>query len=95
MRPLSILIADDHVLVRSGLKALLSQLPNVSVIAEAGDGPEALRLMEKVRPDIALLDISMPGLNGIDVTMRAVESAPGHALLFFRCMPTGNMSSML
>lgn len=76
MKPVRILIADDHALVRSGLKALLCQLTGVAVIAEAGDGLEALRLIREIKPEIALLDISMPGLNGIDVTMRASKACP-------------------
>jgi len=76
MKPVRILIADDHALVRSGLKVLLCQLKDVAVIAEAGDGPEALRLIREIKPDVALLDISMPGLNGIDVTIRASKACP-------------------
>ena len=68
MAPLRVLLADDHELVRSGLRALLELLEGVEVIGEAGDGTEALRLIEKLRPNIVLMDISMPGLSGLDVT---------------------------
>ncbi len=81
MTLLRLLIADDHLLVRSGLKALLSQTDNVTVVGETGDGHEALRLIETIRPDIALLDISMPGLNGIEVTKRASKAAPGTRII--------------
>jgi DNA-binding NarL/FixJ family response regulator len=76
MKQLRLIIADDHLLVRSGLKALLSQIMNVTVAGEAADGHEALRLIGELRPDIALLDISMPGLNGIDVAFRATKDVP-------------------
>ena len=69
-RPISVLLADDHVLVRAGIRALLRTLGDVDVVAEAGDGLEALRLVEAHRPDVALLDVMMPGLNGLDVAAR-------------------------
>ena len=66
MSALRILLADDHALVRAGMKALLSELPGFEVVAEAGDGLEALELIRRQKPDIALVDISMPGMNGLD-----------------------------
>lgn len=60
-----ILIADDHALVRSGIRLLLESLENVEVVAETGDGLEALALIDSHRPDILLLDITLPGLNGL------------------------------
>lgn len=74
--PLRLLLADDHALVRAGLRALLSGLPGVEVVAEAGDGREALRLVREQKPDIALIDISMPGLNGLDVAARITHDRP-------------------
>jgi two-component system response regulator NreC len=62
-----ILLADDHAIVRRGLKSLLESTPDLTVIAEAGDGKEALRLAAEHHPDLAVLDIAMPLLNGIDV----------------------------
>jgi DNA-binding NarL/FixJ family response regulator len=72
-----IVLADDHHLVRRGIRALLEALPNVRVVGEAGDGREALELIERHRPDIALIDISMPGLNGLEVAERTARSSPG------------------
>jgi DNA-binding NarL/FixJ family response regulator len=60
-----ILIADDHALVRSGIRLLIESLEGFEVVAEAGDGLEALELIESHRPDILLLDITLPGLNGL------------------------------
>jgi DNA-binding NarL/FixJ family response regulator len=60
-----VLLADDHRLVRAGLRALLDATPNVEVVAEAADGEEALRLVQQLDPDVALLDIAMPKLSGL------------------------------
>jgi DNA-binding NarL/FixJ family response regulator len=76
MSSLRLLLADDHALVRAGMRALLNELPGVEVVAETGDGREALRLVREKRPDIALIDISMPGLNGLEVAMRIVHDHP-------------------
>jgi DNA-binding NarL/FixJ family response regulator len=67
MDPIKILLADDHTLVRQGLKLLLDGQPGLRVIGEASDGTEALRLVEILRPDVTVLDIMMPLLNGIEV----------------------------
>ncbi len=66
MSPVRILIADDHAIIRSGLRALLSHEPGFEVVAEAADGREAVELAERELPHIALLDISMPTLNGLE-----------------------------
>lgn len=73
---LRLILADDHALVRAGLSALLSELPGVEVVGEAGDGREVLRLVRERKPDIALIDISMPGLNGLDVAARIAHDQP-------------------
>ena len=74
--PLRLVLADDHALVRAGMLALLGELPGVTVVAETGDGREALRLIRERKPDIALLDISMPGLNGLEVAARVTQEHP-------------------
>jgi NarL family two-component system response regulator LiaR len=65
-----VLVVDDHTLVRAGICGLLQSLGGVDVIGEAGDGHEALRLADQLRPDVVLLDIGMSGLNGLDVAAR-------------------------
>jgi DNA-binding NarL/FixJ family response regulator len=72
MNPIRVLLADDHTLVRAGIRSLLEGLENVEVVGEAGDGQEAVRLAEALRPDVVLLDVGMPGLNGLDVAARLV-----------------------
>jgi DNA-binding NarL/FixJ family response regulator len=76
MSALRILLADDHALVRAGMRALLGEVPGFEVVAETGDGREALQLTRERRPDIALLDISMPGLNGLEVVARIAHDHP-------------------
>jgi DNA-binding NarL/FixJ family response regulator len=76
LRRVSILIADDHPVVRRGLKALLETRPGWRVVAEAKSGREALQKAKDVRPDVAILDISMPGLNGLDTTALIRQSSP-------------------
>lgn len=74
MRRISVLIADDHAVVRAGFVALLRPQADLEVVAEASNGEEALRLIETHRPDVALLDISMPQMTGIEVA-RAIRDA--------------------
>ncbi|MCS7061448.1 MAG: response regulator transcription factor [Anaerolineae bacterium] len=76
IRPVRILLAEDHTLVRAGIRALLQSLPGVEVIAEAGDGREALRLAEIHRPDIVFMDIAMSGMNGLEATTRIARDLP-------------------
>lgn len=66
MDKISIVIADDHAVLRSGLKALLNCYPQFDVVGEAGDGLEALKMVEELKPDVLILDLSMPGMNGVD-----------------------------
>jgi DNA-binding NarL/FixJ family response regulator len=76
MRPLRLLLADDHVLVRAGLRALLDAMAEVTVVAEADNGEEAVALALQHRPDVALLDITMPGINGLQAAERILAQLP-------------------
>lgn len=76
MKRIRLLIADDHVLVRAGIRALVEKHPNMEVVAEASNGREALVLLRKHQPDVALLDISMPELNGLEVIRELTKELP-------------------
>lgn len=67
MKPTRVLLVDDHALVRAGIRALIGMIENVEVVGEAGSGDEALPLIETLQPDLILLDITMPGMNGLEV----------------------------
>jgi DNA-binding NarL/FixJ family response regulator len=75
--PIRVVLADDHVLIRAGLRALLHSLPNIEVIGEASDGHEAIDVIAQHQPDVVIMDIGMPGLNGVDSARRIVKQAPG------------------
>jgi DNA-binding NarL/FixJ family response regulator len=76
MRPIRILLADDHALFRAGLHALLERITDFEIVAEANDGRRALRLIQDKQPDVVLMDIMMPELNGLDATARAASKFP-------------------
>src|SRR4029079_5173690 len=75
-----VLLADDHALVRAGIRALLVGLPDVESVVEAGDGQEALTVSRETKPDLALIDIAMPGLTGLELAARVAREAPGTRL---------------
>ena len=76
MPKIRVLLADDHKLFRAGIRSLLQTLDDIEVVAEAGDGREALRLAAAHRPDVVLMDIMMPNLNGLDAAARIAHAYP-------------------
>jgi len=81
MAPLRILLADDHTVVRQGLRKVLEESPDWEVVAEAGDGREAVRHAEELKPDVAIIDITMPLLNGIEATRQILKRSPSTRVL--------------
>ena len=80
--PVRVLLADDNNLVRASMRALLEKLSDVEVIGEARDGNEALELIEKCRTDVALIDIAMPAMDGLQLTSRLTKQLPDvHVLI--------------
>src|SRR3954447_1952244 len=76
MMNIRILLADDHTLLRAGIRSLLEKIPGVEVVGEAADGREALNLVKAHLPNIVLMDIAMAGLNGLDATARVIKDFP-------------------
>ena len=76
-----ILIADDHTLFREGLKRILETVPSIQIIAEAEDGYTALQQIAELRPDVAILDLSMPGLSGMNLLKRVKQDVPTTSVL--------------
>ena len=100
-----VLLADDHAMMRDGLKALLTASLGVSVVAEVGNGRDAVRRAEELKPDVAILDISMPELNGIEATRLLRDKCPGIRVVIlsmhsssehvFRALEAGAMGYLL
>jgi NarL family two-component system response regulator LiaR len=81
MDKIKVFLAEDHAVVREGLRELISRESDMVVVGEAGDGEETVRLVEELEPDIVLMDIAMPGMNGIEATRQIKESRPWTCIL--------------
>ena len=81
MRPYQIVLADDHILLRQGIKSIIQASPNMEVVGEAGDGLELLALLKEVTPDLVILDISMPKLRGIEAIHEIKTICPSAKIL--------------
>jgi DNA-binding NarL/FixJ family response regulator len=77
MTPIRVMIVDDHTLLRAGIRALLERIPEVAVVAEAGDGQAALAAALANQPDVVLTDIAMPAMNGLELAARLSQELPG------------------
>lgn len=75
-KKIRVLLADDHALVRQGFRLILSAQPDIEIVGEAGNGRETLELVEKLRPDVVVMDVAMPEMNGIEATRRLAALAP-------------------
>jgi DNA-binding NarL/FixJ family response regulator len=87
---INVLLADDHTIVRDGLRALLEANPDIKVIGDAANGKEAVDQVEKLDPDIVVMDISMPDMNGILATRRIMESKPGIRVIVLSMLGTAD-----
>ena len=84
---ISVLLVDDHSLVRRGFRRMLEDEPDMMVAGEAGDGEEAIRLSEKLRPRVILMDCALPGMSGLDATRRILEKLPDTIVLMLSMHP--------
>lgn len=85
-----VLLADDHTLVRAGIRALLAAMPEVDVVGEAADGEEALRLALRLLPDVVLMDIAMKGMNGLQATTRLRQELPATRVIILSMHASGD-----
>lgn len=76
MSNVRVVLADDHTIVREGLRTMLALTKDIQVVGEAGDGPEAVRLARDLKPHVVVMDVAMPGLNGIEATRKILEADP-------------------
>src|SRR5271157_2712566 len=90
MKRIRILLADDHAVVRQGFKMILSSQPDMEIVGEAGNGREAVELAENLKPDVVVMDVAMPELNGIEATRRLAASVP-HARVVALSMHKDNV----
>jgi DNA-binding NarL/FixJ family response regulator len=80
--PLTLVLADDHRIVRQGLRAILTAVPDFRLVGEAAEGLEAIRLVERLQPDVLVLDLMMPGVNGLEVARQVAQRCPRTRIVF-------------
>jgi DNA-binding NarL/FixJ family response regulator len=81
MQKIKVLLADDHTVVRQGLRALLEAEPDIAVVGEAGNGRDAVQMAKRLLPDVVIMDIAMPSLNGVEATRQITKEVPTAKLL--------------
>ena len=80
--PATILLIDDHPMLRTGVKQLISMAPDITVVGEASNGEQGIELAESLDPDLILLDLNMPGMNGLDAARAVLEQRPECKVIF-------------
>lgn len=93
MKPIRVLLVDDHALVRAGFRSLFENITGVEIVAEAKDGREALLMIQEKTPDIVLMDIAMPKLNGLDATARVSRDFPDVRVIILSMHATEEFAS--
>lgn len=86
-----VLLADDHLLIRLGIKSLLGHLGDFEIVGEAQDGVQAQEMLQRLSPDLALVDISMPGMSGIETTLHAKRTHPHLKIIILSALETGDV----
>lgn len=81
MKPITVLLAEDHLIVREGLRALLKLEADIGIVGEAGNGREAVELVGQLCPDVVVMDVAMPLLNGMEATRQILQTAPSTRIL--------------
>jgi len=81
VKRITLLLVDDHTVVRQGLRALLATQPDIEVVGEAGDGRQALKLVQELTPDVVVMDLAMPFVNGLEATRQILKSSPATRIL--------------
>ena len=94
MKSYTIVLADDHTLMREGIKNIVNAVDGLTIIGEAGDGIEVLNLLRKIRPDMLILDISMPGMRGIEVAHEIRNNYPDIRVLFLSMHKSAELLEM-
>ena len=84
---ISVLLVDDHSLVRKGFRRMLEDEPDITVVGEASDGQQAIKLAQELRPTVIVMDCALPGMNGLDATRRILESRPDALVLMLSMHP--------
>ena len=90
-----VLLVDDHQIVREGLARLLEREPELEVIAQASDGLQAVELARELMPDVIVMDVSMPGMNGIEATRRIISELPKMRIIGLSLHSEGDMAQIM
>lgn len=90
-KPIKVLVADDHLVIRSGIKAVLTVYDDIYLVGEASSGQEAVDMCEKLKPDVVLMDLIMPGIDGIEATTEIIKKWPDIKVIILSSFKDGNL----